>query len=121
MTTNNIQIITAIERGGLNVRILTIPCKILDPDPNFDLKEAIKQAIQQYLHTPNGKTTYLYNNKCFNWADFVTNVPNEINRQYGFETIGSTSLLSDIIVDWDEHLADDAELQDFWGNTLDTK
>lgn len=117
MIVNDIQTITAIERDGLNIRTLTIICKVLKPKPDFNLQEAIKQAIRQYLHTPDGKNIYIYNGECFNWADFATNVPNEINKLYGFEKI--ESVLNDIVVDWDEHLADDADLQEFWEDKLD--
>lgn len=105
MITNNIQNITAIEQDGLNVRTITITCKILNH--NIDLKQAIKHAVTQYLKTPDGQHTYEYNCGCFNYADFATNVPNEINKEHGFEIIEPT--LSDIIVNWDENLADEFE------------
>lgn len=117
MQVNNIQTITAIEQDGFNVRTLTIICKILNPTEKFDLENAVKESVKEYLHTQSGKRTYLYNGKCFNWADFAVNVPNEINQKHGFETIDST--LSDIIVNWDEHLADDADVQEFWGDKLE--
>lgn len=105
MIVNDIQNITAIEQDGLNVRTITITCKILNR--NIDLKQAIKHAVTQYLKTPDGQRTYEYNCSCFNWADFATNVPNEINKEHGFEIIEPT--LSDIIVNWDENLADEYE------------
>lgn len=116
MIVNDIQTITAIEKDGLNIRTFNIKCKILKPSPNFDLQDAVKQAVRQYLHTPDGRRTYIQNMKCFNWADFAVHVPNKINKLHGFEIIESA--LNDIIVDWDEHLADDTDIQEFWGDKL---
>lgn len=118
MIVNNIRTITAIERNEFNIRTLTITCKILKPCPDFNLQKAIRQSIHQYLCTPDGRNIYICNGEYFNWKDFATHVPNEINRLYGFETVKST--LNNIVVDYDEQLANETDLQKFWGDNLDT-
>lgn len=110
---NHIVTIMATEHDGSNTRNIAINLNILDENPgNFDIKDAVRKAVHEYLCTEEGRKTYDYNCGCFNWADFETNVPNEICRRYGFKKI---KLFTDTIdVDWDEQLADDDALNDFW-------
>lgn len=109
----NTQTIIATERDGMNVRTIAIVYEVIREDPDFDLKEAVKAAVKDYLHTIEGKRVYEYNQECFNWADFEANVPNELCEQYGFRKV--ETMFSDIEVDWDEHLVDDEDFEKFWG------
>lgn len=112
---NDVITIVATEHDGLDVRVLAINARVIDGDPQtFDLKGAVRKAVHEFLCTKEGKTTYDYNCGSFNWADFESEVPNEICRRYGFEKLESA--VSDVEVDWDEHLADDEALKKFWGN-----
>lgn len=108
---NKLKAITVIERDGLDVRALTILLRVLSDDPDFDLKQAVRDACTQYVLTEDGKAVYSYNCGCFNWADFETNVPNDICRQHGFEKV-DYGLLSDEDADWDEQLVDESRLPD---------
>ena len=104
----NINTIIAIERDGLDVRVLTIPVQV--NDESIDLREAVRKACAYYAKTEEGRKTYEYNCHCFNWADFEAEVPNEICRKFGFEKLeGNTG---DITVNWDEQLVDDSDLEE---------
>lgn len=98
--------VVAIERDGLSVRTLTIFLQILQP--GIDVVQAVKNACTEYVQTPEGANVYSYNCGSFNWADFVSNVPNEICEKYGFRRIDDS--ISEIEVNWDEHLVGDGEL-----------
>ena len=102
-----IQTIVAIERDGLNERILTIQLDVLKE--GIDLRQAVIDACTEYARTPEGKKLYECNCGCFNWADFESSVPNEICEKHGF--VKCKSLDADITVDWDEHLVDDSKLK----------
>lgn len=95
-------IITAIERDGLDLRVLTMNFDILQE--NLDLRSAIRMAVAEYLQTDEGKQTYRDNCEQFNWADFYTCVPNAICKKYGF--LKKPEAISDEVVDWNESLAD---------------
>lgn len=112
--------IVATEHDGLDVRVLVINARIIDGDPRtFDLKGAVRKAVHEFLCTKGGKEIYDCNCGGFNWADFEPYVPNEICRKYGFEKLDSA--VSDLEVDWDEHLADDEALEKFWDNKDEDK
>lgn len=101
-----LQTIIAIERDGLEIRVLSIMFDV--PDKDFDLLQAAKSAATDYCKTAGGKRTYEHNCSQFNWADFEMSIPNEFCEKYGFKKV--ESVLADIIVDWDEHLVDDFAL-----------
>lgn len=111
---NNIRTIVATEHDGMETRSLVINIHVLDETQasSFDIKSAVKKATHDYLCTKEGKEVFDYNCGGFNWADFESNVPNEYCRKYGFEKIESCA--SDLEVNWDEHLADDQALNQFW-------
>lgn len=98
--------ITAIERDGLEVRTLTMVFEV--PSKDFDLKAAVMAAATEYCKTEAGRKEYSHNCRCFNWGDFAMSVPNEICERFGFKQVDS--VLSDIEVNWDEHLVDDDEI-----------
>lgn len=110
ITKQPLQTIIAVEHDGLDVRVLAIKVRILDPRPNFDIRQAVKDACLDYVRTENGRKTYNYNCGCFNWADFESNVPNEICRNHGFERIDSD--VTSLEVDWDEQLVDEDDVED---------
>lgn len=99
--------VVAIERDGLDFRALTILFEV--PDEKFNLEEAVKKAATDYCLTKEGRKTYDYNCSWFNWADFDLNVPNSFCEKYGFRKV-TDGTLSDIIVNWDDHLVDDAQM-----------
>lgn len=111
---NDIMTIVATQRDGTDTRTLTLTIRrMLNGDPRtFDAKGAVREAVHEYLCTKDGKAVYDHNCESFNWADFESDVPNEICRRHGFEKIESS--VSEIQVDWDEHLADDEALRAFW-------
>lgn len=100
--------VVAIERDGFDVRVLTLQFDV--PDENFNLEYWVRKAATDYCKTEDGRETYNYNCSYFNWADFDMNVPLEFCERYGFKKIDS--VLSDIIVDWDEQLVDDVEIEE---------
>lgn len=107
-----IEMIIATEQDGLQTRTIAIPCKIHIGNPNFSLADVVRNAVKEYLHTEEGKETYEYNCRCFNWADFDTHVPNSICLKYGFEKMEASG--ENLTVDWDEQLADEVEFNEFW-------
>ena len=101
------RIITAIERDGMDIRILTLVFEV--PDNDFNLEQAVRKACTAYCKTEEGKAVYEGNCQSFNWADFEAEVPNEICQQFGFQKIDSD--VDTIEVNWDEHLVNDDELE----------
>lgn len=102
-----LQNIAAVERDGMDVRVLTITLEI--PDSTFDTAAAVKAACTDYCTTEEGLRIYEGNCGCFNWGDFVCYVPNEICEKYGFSK-HTNDIVSDLEVDWDEHLVNDDHL-----------
>ena len=98
--------IMAVERDGLDVRTMTIPIQI--NDESIDIQEAVQKACTFYANTEEGRRTFEYNCRSFNWADFESEVPNDICRKFGFEKVYQ----KDLTVDWDEQLVDESELID---------
>ena len=96
------QIITAVEREGFSVRMLTMTFRV---NQDVDIVNAVKDASKEFIQTELGRSLYAYNCYYFNWADFWSNVPNEICEKHGFSKIDSG--ISDFEVDWDEQLVDD--------------
>ena len=103
-----IQNIVAVEYDGREMRAISITCEV--PNKEFDLVSAIKKASTDFCKTEEGRAVYEYNCSCFNWADFEASVPNSFCEKYGFKKIDF--VLSDIVVDWDEHIVDDFELEE---------
>lgn len=100
--------VVAIERDGLDVRVLTLQFDV--PSKEFDLKDAVCKAATDYCKTTDGRKIYDYNCSYFNWADFAMSVPQKLCEKYGFKKIDPAT--SDIEVDWDEQLVDDAQIED---------
>lgn len=84
MNTTQLQTITVIERDGTNFRSFSLTCHILSDPAHFDLHQAVKNAVHEYLQTPEGQQTYEYNCHCFNWADFEQYVSNDICKKIWF-------------------------------------
>lgn len=103
MNTTQLQTITVIERDGTNFRSFSLTCHILFDPAHFDLHQAVKNAVHEYLQTPEGQQTYEYNCHCFNWADVEQYVSNDICKKYGFEIIKDNQ--QTLIVNWDEDLS----------------
>lgn len=101
--------IVAIERDGLDVRVLALNFEV--PNAEFDIKTAVKAACTEYCQTEAGRATYAYNCSSFNWADFAMSVPTEICEKHGFKLIRSD--VADEEVDWDEELVDECALCSF--------
>lgn len=108
---DNITTICAIERDGLDIRILSISIHVQKDKikTKEDVIHAIKAACNEYIHTYEGQKTYEHNCNNFNWADFDVHVPNSICRRHGFAKIDS--MLSTIERNWDEQLAERQEEQ----------
>ena len=105
--------ITVTEHDGMDTRCFVLRLGIDEAalEPNKDsIREAVIKACTEYVQTEEGKKTYEYNCGCFNWADFESEVPNSICEKYGFAKRNSSD--ESFEVDWDEHLVDDAELDD---------
>ena len=94
-------IITAIEQDGLDVHTFALCLETVEDD--LDIKQAVKNACEEYIKTPAGKATLEYNSGYFDWADFAMNVPNEICKKYGFTKIEADE---NYIVSWGEQLID---------------
>ena len=92
-----IRTLTAVERDGLDLRLLTVCFEI--PERNFDLLSAIKLAVRDYLQTEDGKKTAEYNSGYFNLADVVSSLPREFCEKHGFRIMDSA--LTDEDIDWD--------------------
>lgn len=99
--------VVAIERDGLDLRVLTILFEV--PSEDFNLEYWVRKAATDYCLTNEGRAVYKYNCRCFNWADFESTVPNSFCEKYGFKKV-SAGILSDITVNWDEHLVDDSQM-----------
>ena len=101
-----IRTIVAIERDGLDLRVLALNFDV--PSADFDLKAAIKAACTEYCQTEQGRAIYEYNCSSFNWADFAMSVPAEICAKHGFKLI--TSDVADEEVNWDEELVNECDI-----------
>lgn len=98
--------IVAIEQDGMEVRTLCM--EFIIHEEGIDLKEAIKKACTEYVNSKEGRDIYSYNCELFNWADFCSNVPNEICRKYGFEK--DEDVFAEESVNWDEQLINEEDL-----------
>lgn len=93
-------------------------CKILHPNDDFDLVRMIKKSVRDYLHTIDGKDIYEKNGYQFDHMDFISRVPNEINRQNGFEVIHT--FRPDVYLTKTMDLADCQDFDNFWDTTQNT-
>lgn len=106
-----IQIITAIERDGFDMRLLTVLFEVLSADEHYDLLTAIKAAVTEWCCTEEGHGEFEYNRGCFNLADLVNSaIPTDLCRKHGFAIMDSA--MSDKEIDWDEPLVDECEVED---------
>lgn len=96
--------LTAVERDGLHLRLLTLVFEI--PRKGFNLIEALKAAVTDYIATDEGKATLEYNCGCFNLADIASSLPREFYDQYGINILDSILTQDDI--DWDYNFAPDS-------------
>lgn len=94
--------ITAIERDGLDVKVMTMEFEILDKE--IELKEAVRKACAAYMKTLEGAAVYRGNCRNFNWGDFWEHVPNDVCRKHGF--LKKNDIVAENDVDWDEQLFD---------------
>lgn len=101
------QNISALERDGLNTRVVTVT--LIIPDENFDTAEAVRNACTAFYKTEAGRKIYEGNCGGFNWGDFIAEVPNEICEQFGFTKL-ENNITSDLEVDFCEHLVNDDAL-----------
>lgn len=106
VTKQPLQTIVAVEQDDMGVRALAVVIRILDENPDFDIKQAVKDACLEYVKTETGRKTYDYNCSGFNWADFASGeIPNEICKNHGFELVKMD--MPSLDVDWDEQLVDE--------------
>ena len=101
-----IRTIIAMERDGLDVRILTLNFDV--PGKDFDLCSAVKAACLEYCQTDAGKKIFEGNCNCFNWADFDVHVPGAICEKHGFKKVPAET--ADFIVNFDEQLVDENDV-----------
>ena len=105
MTTEPItKTLTAIEHDGIDVRLLTMIFEI--PGKDFDLIDALKKAVADYVATDQGKATLEYNCGCFNLADIDSSLPRKFCEKYGVKIIDS--VLAEDDIDWDCNFAPDS-------------
>lgn len=95
--------IIAIERDGWDFRSLSLQFDV--PDKNFPLEQAIRDAVADFLRTPEGRCIYEYNCSSFNWGDVAMSLPQEVCMRHGFSMVDSCC--EDLVVDWDEELYDE--------------
>ena len=96
--------ITAVERDGFDLRLLTVVFEI--PNKEFDLLGGIKKAVGDFIRTSEGRKVFDYNCECFNLADVVSSLPNKFCEAHGFKIIDST--LADMDIDWDYSFVPDS-------------
>ena len=96
--------ITAVERDGFDLRLLTVIFEI--PDKDFNLLDGIKAAVGDYIKTSEGRRTFDYNCEQFNLADVVSSLPNKFCEAHGFKMIDSA--LADMDIDWDYSFVPDS-------------
>ena len=100
--------IIAVRRDGYDFHAFAITLEY--SNPNLDIHQAVRDAVNEYIQTKEGSELYSYNCSTFDWADFDSNVPNEICEKYGFQKVSESC--SQDVVEWDEELADDPEFEE---------
>ena len=91
--------VTAVKQDGLTVRVVTLLLET--DDEKLDINTAIRNACKEYIRTPEGKNTLRRTSGCFNWADFIKNVPDTICCRHGFVKI---DIDENYVTQWDEQL-----------------
>jgi len=93
-----LKILTAIERDGLDVRVLSMVFDV--PNKEFDIQEGLRKAVTDYCKTEEGRKTYDYNCGNFNLADVDSSLPKMFCEKYGFSIVDT--VITDDYIDWDE-------------------
>ena len=104
-----IKTLTAVERDGFRMRLLTMVFEV--PDEKFDLVGTIRKAVTDYCRTEEGRNVYEYNCRCFNLADVEVSFPKERFEKYGIRYVDSF-LTDGGDVEWDEQFVDDLDDED---------
>ena len=104
--TTGYRTVTAIERDGLNTRVVNIQLYVFKDGLNTH--DAIVAACTDYCKTEEGRKTYEGNCCSFNWGDFEAYVPNDICKKYGFIKV-DTDIQSEE-VNFDEQLVDESDI-----------
>ena len=81
------EIITAIDRDGIEVRIHSLVFNIYKE--KIDLIDTIKGAVASYINSGYGFREYENNCYNFNWGDLLL-IPNSFLRQFGIERESET-------------------------------
>lgn len=81
------EIITAIDRDGIEVRIHSLVFNIYKEKIN--LIDTIKGAVASYINSGYGFREYENNCYNFNWGDLLL-IPNSFLRQFGIERESET-------------------------------
>ena len=92
------EIITAIDRDGIEVRIHSLVFNIYKEKIN--LIDTIKGAVASYINSGYGFREYENNCYNFNWGDLLL-IPNSFLRQFGIERESETESTE---VDFNEQL-----------------
>ena len=93
-----IKTVTAIERDGLNLRLLTMVFEVPSRS-DFDLMDALRKAVNDFCRTEEGRKVYEYNCGYFNLADIDMSLPKEWLEKYEIEYIDTCPSYE---IDWDE-------------------
>lgn len=94
-------VITAMKQDERGTHCFTMRIQALDSD--IDVLRAVKEASNEYIHTPEGEQVYKQYGNDFNWIDFWNHVPDHICKNHGITRV--TADRSDIVTDWNERLA----------------
>lgn len=98
--TNRI-ILTAHDRDGLDE--VNYIFEFLARE-GIDIKQAVRDACNEYCTTEKGIETLAHNCGCFNWGDFAMYVPNDICIKHGFIKNDTSDVF--LSVDFNETLID---------------
>ena len=100
------KMIVALDRDGIETRLLTIVVDILSD--GIDLREAVRNACTEYCKTEEGKKVYEDNCNSFNWGDFELHVPNSICEKHGFVKVSMD--MQDDEFDFNEQLVNEFDI-----------
>ncbi len=85
MAEKTIKTLTAIERGGLEDRVIAVEFEV--PGNSFDLETALECAVEDYAKTSEGRDMILSNGGMFNLADIESSLPNSFCEAHGFSKV----------------------------------
>ena len=68
----------------------------------FDVEQAFRDAVDEFLETDSGNKIVEYNGGDFNWGDAVLNIPDFIWKNHGLIPLDTTASVS---VNHDENLS----------------